>query len=210
MRYQRPFVPEDFEVPAVFETDRVRLRQLTVADVDLDFDAVTSSENHLSGTFGTGDWPAGLTLARNLADLGWHETEFDKRASFAYTVVSLDESTCLGCVYLYPSLAAGFDALCFLWVRESALADGLDDHLFEAVKGWLADAWPFESVAFPGRLHGFDAARPAIDRAGFARWLAAYKAAWESRGSGVPFVELCNSAFDPETPPAYHAVCSAK
>jgi hypothetical protein len=151
VRYQRPFVPEDFAVPTVLETARVRLRQLTIADVDLDFDAVTSSTDHLRDTFGSGDWPAGLTLARNLADLGWHETEFDKRASFTYTAVSLDELQCLGCVYIYPCLAAGFDAQCFLWVRTSALDGGLDGHLFETVRDWLAEVWPFDNVAFPGR-----------------------------------------------------------
>ena len=152
MQYSRSLVDEGFEVPKILETPRYRLRQLTVADLDADFEAVTSSADHLRGVFGPGNtWPAGLTRERNLADLGWHETEFNLRSSFAYTVMSLDESRCLGCVYIYPSRAAAYDAYCALWVRASVVGDGLDDDLFDAVKQWLATAWPFDNVAFPGR-----------------------------------------------------------
>jgi hypothetical protein len=35
-----PFLAKDFEVPAILETDRFRLRMLTVSDVVKDFDAV--------------------------------------------------------------------------------------------------------------------------------------------------------------------------
>ena len=152
MRYRRGFVADDFAVPAVLETARVRLRQLTIADLDIDFEAVTSSADHLRASFGPeNQWPVGLTRERDLADLGWHETEFNQRTSFAYTVVSLDESRCLGCVYIYPSLAAGYDAMCFLWVRASAVDEGLDAHLFDTVRDWLAETWPFRTVVYPGR-----------------------------------------------------------
>ena len=188
MRYQRPLVPENFAVPAVLETARVRLRQLTIADLDLDYEAVMSSADHLRAKLGPGNqWPVGLTREHDLADLGWHETEFNNRASFCYTVVSLDESVCLGCVYIYPSLAAGYDAKCFLWVRASAVDEGLDEHLFDTVRDWLAEAWPFGAVAFPGRTTDWADfktainAGTAIDRAGFERWLEAYKAAWQEQ-----------------------------
>ena len=127
MLYSHTLVAEDFAVPETVETSRYRLRQLTVADLDLDFEAVTSSEDHLRGVFGARNtWPAGLTRERDLADLGWHETEFDLRTSFAYTVMSLDESLCLGCVYIYPSRAPAYEAFCTMWVRASVVADGLD------------------------------------------------------------------------------------
>ena len=164
MRYQRGFVPDDFMVPAVLETARVRLRQLTIADLDIDFEAVTSSTDYLRAKLGPeNQWPVGLTRERDLADLGWHETEFNKRASFCYTVVSLDENVCLGCVYIYPSLAAGYDAMCFLWVRASAVDEGLDGHLFDAVRDWLAETWPFRNVAFPGRTIAWADFKSAIE-----------------------------------------------
>ncbi|MEM8613569.1 MAG: GNAT family N-acetyltransferase [Cyanobacteria bacterium P01_H01_bin.105] len=146
------FVPSEFTVPAVFETDEYRLRMLTVNDVVKDFDAVITSAEHLKGIFPPpSTWPDGLTLEQDLIDLGWHQKEFQRRTSFAYTMMSLDESCCLGCVYFYPSGRQGYDAYALLWVRQSELASGLEDRLFVEVKQWLTDAWPFESVGFPGR-----------------------------------------------------------
>ncbi len=146
------FVPPDFDVPAVFETEEYRLRMLTVNDVVKDFDAVITSDEHLKGIFPPPSiWPDGLTLEQDLIDLGWHQKEFQRRTSFAYTMMSLDESRCLGCVYFYPSERQGYDAYALLWVRQSELASGLEERLLAAVRQWLGDTWPFESVAFPGR-----------------------------------------------------------
>jgi hypothetical protein len=39
-----------------------------------------------------------------------------------------------------------------MWVRESELSTGLDSRLFETVKVWLKDDWPFKNPAFPGRV----------------------------------------------------------
>jgi len=150
--YQKTLVADGFEVPERLVTPRFTLRKLTIADLDMDFEAVTSSEKHLRGVFGPqSNWPDGLTKERDLADLGWHETEFDLRTSFAYTVVDSEDTTCLGCVYFFPSRTPVYDALCVLWVRSSALADGLDAELFACVKAWLQKEWPFQRVAFPGR-----------------------------------------------------------
>lgn len=124
---------------------------LTVHDVVKDYDAVMSSVEHLKTIWPTSGWPVGLTLEQNLIDLGWHQKEFQTRRSFAYTVVSLDESTVLGCVYLNPSRKRDYDAVAFLWARQSQLESGLEERLFAAVRSWLADLWPFKKVAFPGR-----------------------------------------------------------
>ncbi|MEL6602400.1 MAG: GNAT family N-acetyltransferase [Cyanobacteria bacterium J06614_10] len=149
----KPLVPADFPVPAELETDKFRLRMLSINDVVKDYDAVMTSREHLQGVFGPqSNWPsADLSLEQDLIDLGWHQKEFQRRTSFAYTVMSLDESTCLGCVYFYPSSAAEYDAQAILWVRQSELANGLDEALMRTVKDWLVAKWPFERVAFPGR-----------------------------------------------------------
>ena len=48
-------------------------------------------------------WPsADFTRAQNLADLVRHEREHRERMAFTYTVVSRDQSQCLGCVYMRP------------------------------------------------------------------------------------------------------------
>ena len=152
-----PLVPADFDVPEVLETDRVRLRMLTVNDVVRDYDAVVSSTDHLQATFSSGSWPIGLTLEQNLIDLGWHQKEFQQRTSFAYTVVSLDEDRVLGCVYINPFKIGGYDAIARMWVRTDMLDAGLDQHLYEIVKKWLAEEWPFDKVAYPRRDLPLDA-----------------------------------------------------
>jgi len=148
------FIPKDFKIPLQLETHRLRLRMLKVSDVVKDYDAVMSSVEHLQKTkpFGPNQkWPQGLTFEQNLIDLGWHQKEFQMRSSFAYTVMSLDESRCLGCMYIYPSPNSDYDAMIALWVRQSEAESGLDEHLFKSMKQWIADEWCFEKVAYPGR-----------------------------------------------------------
>ncbi len=147
-------VPEDFTVPATLGHPRFHLRMLTVNDLVRDYDAVMTSIEHLQATYSAingGDWPAGLTLEDDLIDLGWHQREFTLRSSFAYTMMSPDETRCLGCVYINPTRKAGHDAAVTLWVRADELASGLDAELEAAVTAWIADLWPFATPAFPGR-----------------------------------------------------------
>ncbi len=147
----RPFVDPDFAVPQQLETADLRLRMLTINDVVKDYDAVMSSAEQLKTISPGPGWPDGLTLEQNLIDLGWHQKEFQLRNSFAYTVVTLDESKVIGCVYIDPTAKRGYDAEVYLWARESALGSPADTRLFEIVEAWLAAEWPFENVAFPGR-----------------------------------------------------------
>lgn len=146
-------VPSDFKIPEVLETDKFRLRTLTVNDVVKDYDAVMTSLDHLQGIFGPRfKWPSlDLTFEQDLIDLGWHQKEFQIRSSFAYTVVSPDESQCLGCVYIFPSAKRGYEVEVYMWVRKSAYDKGLDPILFKTVKKWITEKWPFKKVAYPGR-----------------------------------------------------------
>ncbi|MEH6585541.1 MAG: hypothetical protein V7720_03230 [Halioglobus sp.] len=150
--HMRTFAPDAATIPSHLETTDFRIRMLKITDVVKDYDAVMSSVEHLRGVFGPKEsWPEGLTLEQDLIDLGWHQKEFELRRSFAYTVMSLDESRCLGCVYVDPSEKTGYDAMVVLWVRQSEAQSGLDEALFSAVKKWLAEKWWFSLVAFPGR-----------------------------------------------------------
>ena len=151
-----PFVEATFSVPAGFATDDFRIRMLTVNDVIKDYDAVMSSVEELKSRKPEANWPEGLTLEENLIDLGWHQREFLNRDSFTYTVVSLDESKVLGCVYIYPTRKINFDAEVYSWVRETPLGVGMDSQLHNAVRVWLTDTWPFGNVAYPGREIDWD------------------------------------------------------
>lgn len=146
-------VPDSAVVPSGVETADFRLRMLTINDVVKDYDAVMSSISHLGEVFGPGsDWPGpDLTLEQDLIDLGWHQKEFQNGSSFAYTMMTLDENRCLGCVYVFPAKKKGYDAKVLLWVRQSEVANGLDEKLFSVVGKWLSEDWWFTAVAFPGR-----------------------------------------------------------
>lgn len=149
----KPLVSPDFRVPEKLETDKFRLRMLTVNDVVKDYDAVMTSINYLKGVFGPKyDWPPeDLTLEHDLANLGWHQTEFLWRTSFAYTVMESNESQCLGCVYIFPSEKKTYEVEVYCWVRKSAADEGLDPVLYKTVRKWIKEKWPFKKVAYPGR-----------------------------------------------------------
>jgi RimJ/RimL family protein N-acetyltransferase len=145
------FVPSGFDVPSVLETERFRLRMLSVDDAQKDYEAVIESRELLHSMFG-GSWPReGFTLKENLADLERHQQEFLNRKAFAYTVVSLDESRVLGCIYINPPRRTDADAEVVMWVRQSEYDNGLDPILFQEVRRWISSSWPFATVAYPGR-----------------------------------------------------------
>lgn len=144
------FVPENFVPPASLETQDFRLRMLSVDDVEKDYEAVMETQErfHSMGL----SWPrVGFTIEENLADLKQHQQEFLTRKAFAYTVVSLDESRVLGCVYINPLKSVDVDASVYMWVRESEYDKGLDAVLFKTVKDWIDSSWPFTAVSYPGR-----------------------------------------------------------
>jgi RimJ/RimL family protein N-acetyltransferase len=148
---QNQLVPDDFEVPASLETDRFRLRMLSVDDVEKDYEAVIESRELLHSMFG-GPWPRlGFTLEENLSDLERHQQEFLSRKAFAYTVVSLDETKILGCVYINPPETTDLDAVVVMWVRQTEHDKGLDEILFNRVWDWIGSIWPFRKVSYPGK-----------------------------------------------------------
>jgi hypothetical protein len=153
-------VPGDFEVPTRLDTDRYFLKPLHIDDVVKDYLAVASNSSRLDRLMGPEyAEPEILTFEQDLLDVAWHHKEFQRRSSFAYGMWRLDGSACIGGVYIYPPdkghfyapAKPGFDAVVFMWVSQDAADDGLDEDLFETVKVWIQDVWPFERYAFPGR-----------------------------------------------------------
>jgi hypothetical protein len=154
----QPFVPSDFDVPAIYENDYFRIRTLTVNDVVKDYDAIMSSLDHLQGVFGPNStWPSSdLSFEQDLIDLGWHQKEFQIRSTFAYTVVSLDEERVLGCIYINPTNRGDFDADITMWVRADIVDEGYDVILFETVSDWVSETWSFQKPGYPGRTIDWD------------------------------------------------------
>jgi hypothetical protein len=142
------FVPADFDPPTRFETEPFVLVPLGVEHNERDHDAWMSSIDHIRATpgFPDGRWPREMTLEENQRDLARHAQHFAERKGFTYTVLVGDEV--VGCVYIYPS-DGDADVDVRSWVRASHAE--LDVALYEAVKWWLADAWPFERVDYAPR-----------------------------------------------------------
>lgn len=147
------FVPAGFVVPERLEADGFVLKPLTIHDAVIDYDAVMTSIDTIRDTYWRAPgWPFDdLSLMQNVIDLGWHTKERQFRTSFAYIPVTPDGKIELGCIYIDPSAKQGFDADVQMWVRSSESETGLDAKLFETVKRWMAESWPFERVAYPGR-----------------------------------------------------------
>ena len=146
------FVPADFEPPTTLVTDRFRLEPLGPQHNLADHTAWTTSIEHIRSTPGfEGGWPPpdGMTLERNESDLRRHADDFVQRTGFTFTVLDPDDGDVIGCVYVYPSKAAEYDATVSSWVRADRAS--LDVPLADAVAGWLATDWPWAHLDRHGR-----------------------------------------------------------
>jgi hypothetical protein len=145
-------VPVDFEVPAGLLTDSFVLEPLDPRHNVSDHTAWTSSIEHIKATpgFAGRDWPdQPMTLEENAADLARHARDFALRSGFAYTVLAPGSQEVIGCVYFYPPRSDGFDIDVRSWVRADRAE--LDKPLHDAVRRWLAEAWPFRNPDYAGR-----------------------------------------------------------
>jgi hypothetical protein len=146
-----PFVPSEFVVPLALTTEQFSLEPLGPKHNDSDYEAWSSSLEHIRSTPGweTSSWPDGRSLADNLRDLQGHADDFEGRTGFTYTVLDPATEDVIGCVYIYPDDSEEHDAKVLSWVRTSRAE--LDVPLWRAVTDWLADEWPFERVAYAER-----------------------------------------------------------
>lgn len=146
------FVPHDFEVPLGLETSEFVLEPLGPEHNEQDYDAWTSSLEHIRATpgFDGSSWPREMTAEQNRADLQGHADDFHDRTGFTYTVLDPASRHVIGCVYIYPVRDGAHDARMRSWVRESFAH--LDAPLWRAVSEWLASDWPFGSVECAPRL----------------------------------------------------------
>ena len=148
---ERPFVPPGFDAPLALATEHFRLEPLGPQHNEPDYDAWSSSREHIRATPGweTSSWPDDRSLEDNLRDLRRHADDFEKRAGFTYTVLDPATEEVIGCVYIYPDKSEQHDAQVLSWVRASR--PELDAELWRAVTDWLEGEWPFERVAYAER-----------------------------------------------------------
>lgn len=150
-------LPQGFIPPRKVMHEQYFLAVLAPQHNEIDYDAWTSSRETLQGIFGpTDDWPPyEYSKAQNLADLERHEREFTQRIAYAYTILSPDTITCIGCLYIRPTTAVQYDARVDFWFRDSH--KNIESCFFDALQRWLHDDWQFATVAFPGRNITWDA-----------------------------------------------------
>jgi hypothetical protein len=144
-----PFVPDAFTPPTSFEGPGFRLEPLGPEHNGRDYDAWTSSIDHIRATpgFETSDWPHEMTLEANLGDLEGHACDFGERSGFTYSILDGDEV--IGCVYIYPSKDEAHDARISSWVRASRAE--MDTVVWRTLSRWIADAWPFSRPSYAAR-----------------------------------------------------------
>jgi hypothetical protein len=142
------FVPTGFIVPLALLRDQFRLEPLAPKHNDADYEAWSSSADHIHATPGweNSAWPDRRTAADNLRDLHRHADDFRNRKGFTYTVLEPPSDDVVGCVYIYPDRTGATDAHVESWVRASRAE--LDIPLWRAVSDWLASEWPFERVDY--------------------------------------------------------------
>jgi hypothetical protein len=147
-----PFVPSWFVVPLALLTPRFRLEPLGPQHNDSDYEAWSSSLEHIRATPGwqASSWPDDRSIDDNLRDLQGHADDFEHRKGFTYTVLDPAGGDVIGCVYIYPDKSGEHDAGVHSWVRASR--PELDVELWRAVGSWLAEDWPFETVDYAERV----------------------------------------------------------
>jgi len=145
------FVPPDFVVPLGLDASDFLLEPLGPEHNEQDYDAWTSSLEHIAETpgFPWGSWPHEMTPDENRADLQRHADDFRNRTGFTYTVVDPGDRDVIGCVYIYPLRDSEGTATVQSWVRMSHAH--LDTPLWRAVTEWLESDWPFAAVQYARR-----------------------------------------------------------
>jgi RimJ/RimL family protein N-acetyltransferase len=145
------FVPPGFKVPLGLATPAFVLEPLGPQHNEQDYEAWTSSMEHIAETpgFPWGSWPREMTRDRNREDLERHADDFRNRKGFTYTVLDPADRDVIGCVYIYPLRDSDDTAIVQSWVRKSHAR--LDIPLWRAVSAWLESDWPFTAVQYAPR-----------------------------------------------------------
>lgn len=137
-----------FDIPQIFKSNNFTLLPLSVKYAEKDYEAVKISEQSLKNKFPT--WPQNLTFEENIESIKKHESDFENRTGFAYTILSNDFDKCLGCVYIYSIESKIYDAIVYFWVRDGILDKEFEEKLFSNLKEWLENSWTFNNIVYPG------------------------------------------------------------
>lgn len=152
--YPGKLVPDDFEVPTRVEVAGVLLRPIPLDNWLKDVQAIRVLRSYLDQNPDVELLNPGLSLPDDLvfgiSDVCWMRKLWSLRASFAYGVMTADESEELGCLYVFATRKLGYDAEVVSWMREKKLQD-LGERIYRFAEEWVPDVWPFDRVTWPRR-----------------------------------------------------------
>ena len=169
---------------AGLHTDEFLLRPIVADDAELDHAAVMETKDLLR-LWEPGGWPEDdFTVEANREDMVTMEDRHRDGYAFGYTMMNLDETECLGCVYvmaadakMYADAAVGevgdrrwvdTKATVFFWVRRSRLDDGLEERLLAEIRRWIADDWKLDGCVY-GTNEQYERQADLIEAAGLVR-----------------------------------------
>ena len=154
-------------LPEPLVDPRFVLEPLAAQHAELDFAALMSCRARLRTELQWGQWPPeDFTVERNRADLRRHFDEFERGEAFAYTVLSPDRESCIGCTYIETCAEVDGVRLAF-WVIDAALE--IEAEFVAAVLRWLHDAWAFDRIVLPLRETNIRCLETANEM-GFEEW----------------------------------------
>ena len=150
--------------PSGLSTAEFVLRPIVAGDAQLDYEAVMATRGPLR-LWRQSTWPEDdFTVAENRTDLVELEERHVAGRAFTYTVLDPDGTTCLGCVYVFPTNAtflaratvtpvgdatwAEVDAVVFFWVRLDRMQTGMDGHLLAALRTWFCEDWKLTRTVY--------------------------------------------------------------
>lgn len=159
-----PFSDATEPVPTELRTKEFVLRPIVVDDTEMDYAAVMETREQLR-LWRQSTWPEDdFTVEANRTDLIDLEQRHAAHRAFTYTVLDLDGTECLGCVYVFPTSAtflvksmvtpvgedewADVDAVIFFWARLSRMATGMDKRLLAALRAWFNEGWKLKRAVY--------------------------------------------------------------
>lgn len=150
------FNNEQITVPKALYTEWFTARPLSATYADIDYEAYMASPTVI-GVHSAGRWQTeGYTLEENRRQATQHAADHAAHRSFAFILLSPDESRSLGCFYINPlqpfldrvisrgwGVANGVphEAMITFWLREEAEESDFPDHMVREVQQWLVQSW---------------------------------------------------------------------
>jgi len=151
-------------VPAELGTSEFVLRPITADDAAMDHAAVMETREDLR-LWEQSSWSEDdFTVEANRNDLVDLEQRHTAGRAYTYTVLDPLDSTCLGCVYVFPTDAtflakatvtpvddegwADVQAVVYFWARRSRMETGVDGRLLDTLRAWFAEVWKLERTVF--------------------------------------------------------------